>query len=311
MSILVTGSLALDHIMVFPDRFRNHILPDKIHILNVSFNVPSLQTNFGGTAGNIAYHLRLLGEEPIVLGAVGPDFGAYFEWLERNGIRSDAIRVLDDARTAQAFITTDLDDNQITAFHAGAMNRAHEAGLDEVGDSLEVAIVAANGKRAMQEHARGLKARGVPTLIDPGQGLPLFERDELVELLDGAAVYVVNDYEWSLTLERTGLGEDEVTKRVDAVVVTRGEQGSTLRQAGQRTDVPAVPARKLVDPTGCGDAYRAGLLYAVRRGLPLESGARLGSLLGSLAVEEQGTQSLVTDLPALRTRYEAAFGESF
>lgn len=311
MSILVTGSLALDHIMVFPDRFRNHILPDKIHILNVSFNVPSLQTNFGGTAGNIAYHLRLLGEEPIVLGAVGPDFGAYFEWLERNGIRSDAIRVLDDARTAQAFITTDLDDNQITAFHAGAMNRAHEAGLDEVDDSLEVAIVAANGKRAMQEHARGLKARGVPTLIDPGQGLPLFERDELVELLDGAAVYVVNDYEWSLTLERTGLGEDEVTKRVDAVVVTRGEQGSTLRQAGQRTDVPAVPARKLVDPTGCGDAYRAGLLYAVRRGLPLESGARLGSLLGSLAVEEQGTQSLVTDLPALRTRYEAAFGESF
>jgi adenosine kinase len=308
MSILVTGSIAIDHIMVFRDRFRNHILPDRIHTLNVSFHVPTLRKSFGGTGANVAFALRRLGDDPLLLGAVGSDFDEYAAWLDRHGVRRDAVRVLSDAFTAQCFITTDLDDNQITAFHSGAMDRAHEARLEDVREPIEVAIVAPNGKRAMQEYARGLKARGVPTLIDPGQGLPLFEREELVELLEGAAVYVVNDYEWSLTLEKTGLDEEEVVKRVGALVVTLGEHGSRIRSGPRRFEIPAVPARVVVDPTGCGDAYRAGLLHGLARGLPLETCGRLGSLLGSLTVEREGTQCLDVSPDALRARFQREFG---
>ena len=308
MSILVTGSIAIDHIMVFRDRFRNHILPDRIHTLNVSFHVPTLRKSFGGTGANIAFALRQIGEDPLLLGAVGRDFDEYAAWLDRHGIRRDGIRVLDDAFTAQCFITTDLDDNQITAFHSGAMDRAHEARLDAVREPVEVAIVAPNGKRAMQEYARELKRRGVPSVIDPGQGLPLFAREELVELLEGAAVYVVNDYEWSLTLEKTGLDEEEVVKRVGALVVTLGEHGSRIRSGPRRFEIPAVPARAVVDPTGCGDAYRAGLLHGLARGLALETCGRLGSLLGSLSVEREGTQGLELAPGELLERFERAFG---
>jgi adenosine kinase len=308
MSILVTGSIAIDHIMVFRDRFRNHILPDRIHTLNVSFHVPTLRKSFGGTGANIAFALRQLGDDPLLLGAVGRDFDEYAAWLDRHGVRRDGIRVLDDAFTAQCFITTDLDDNQITAFHSGAMDRAHEASLDGVREPVEVAIVAPNGKRAMQEYARELKRRGVPTVIDPGQGLPLFAREELLELLEGAALYVVNDYEWSLTLEKTGLDEEEVVKRVGALVVTLGEHGSRIRSGPRRFEIPAVPARAVVDPTGCGDAYRAGLLHGLARGLALETCGRLGSLLGSLSVEREGTQGLELAPGELPERFERAFG---
>jgi adenosine kinase len=310
MSILVTGSIAIDHIMVFRDRFRNHILPDRIHTLNVSFHVPTLRKSFGGTGANVAFALRRLGDDPLLLGAVGSDFDEYAAWLDRHGVRRDGVRVLDDAFTAQCFITTDLDDNQITAFHAGAMDRAHEARIDGVREPVELAIVAPNGKRAMQEYARELKRRGVPTVIDPGQGLPLFARDELVELLEGAALYVVNDYEWSLTLEKTGLGEEEVVKRVGALVVTLGEHGSRLRAGARACEIPVVPARAVVDPTGCGDAYRAGLLHGLARGLALETCGRLGSLLGSLAVEHEGTQGLALAPGELAARYERAFEAS-
>jgi adenosine kinase len=308
MSILVTGSIAIDHIMVFRDRFRNHILPDRIHTLNVSFHVPTLRKSFGGTGANIAFALRQLGDDPLLLGAVGRDFDEYAAWLDRHGVRRDGIRVLDDAFTAQCFITTDLDDNQITAFHSGAMDRAHEARLDGVREPVEVAIVAPNGKRAMQEYARELKRRGVPTVIDPGQGLPLFAREELLELLEGAALYVVNDYEWSLTLEKTGLDEEEVVKSVGALVVTLGEHGSRIRSGPRRFEIPAVPARAVVDPTGCGDAYRAGLLHGLARGLALETCGRLGSLLGSLSVEREGTQGLELAPGELPERFERAFG---
>jgi adenosine kinase len=308
MSILVTGSIAIDHIMVFRDRFRNHILPDRIHTLNVSFHVPTLRKSFGGTGANIAFALRQLGEDPLLLGAVGRDFDEYAAWLDRHGVRRDGIRVLDDAFTAQCFITTDLDDNQITAFHSGAMDRSHEARLDGVREPVELAIVAPNGKRAMQEYARELKRRGVPTVIDPGQGLPLFAREELLELLEGAAVYVVNDYEWSLTLEKTGLDEEEVVKRVGALVVTLGEHGSRIRSGARALEIPAVPARAVVDPTGCGDAYRAGLLHGLARGLALETCGRLGSLLGSLSVEREGTQVLALAPGELAERFERAFG---
>ena len=204
MSILVSGSVAFDHIMVFPDRFKNHILPEKLHILNVSFNITSLKTHFGGVAGNIAYHLRLLGDDPLILATVGHDFGPYAEWLDRNQIRRHAIRVFDDIRTPQGFVTTDLDDSQIWAFYEGAIARAHEARVEDVREPLALAIVSSNGRQAMVEHARALKARGVPTLIDPSHALPILSGEELFEMIRGAAGYVVNDYEWALTLERTG-----------------------------------------------------------------------------------------------------------
>jgi adenosine kinase len=300
--------VAVDHIMVFRGRFRDVILPDRIHMLNVAFHVPELRRSFGGCAGNIAYNLRLLGDDPIVLATVGrDDFDAYASWLDRRGIRRDHIVGVEGEATAGAYITTDLEDNQIIGFHPGAMDRAHEAGLERVRDPIDLAIVSPNGKRAMQEHARGLKERGIPTVIDPGQGLPLFERDELVELIDGAEVYVVNDYEWSLTLSRSALSEDEVARRVGAVVVTRGEKGSTLRRGSDDVEIPAVPAERVVDPTGCGDAYRAALLLGLRRGLPLETAARMGSLMGSLAVAQHGTQSLEVTLAEFRERYARAF----
>jgi adenosine kinase len=308
VAILCTGSVAVDHIMVFRGRFRDVILPDRIHMLNVAFHVPELRRSFGGCAGNIAYNLRLLGDDPIVLATVGADdFDAYAAWLDRRGIRRDCVVGIAGEATAGAYITTDLEDNQIIGFHPGAMDRAHEAGLERVRDPIDLAIVSPNGKRAMQEHARALKERGIPTVIDPGQGLPLFESGELIELIEGADVYVVNDYEWSLTLSRSALSEEEVARRVGAVVVTRGEKGSTLRRGADVLDVPPVPAGRVVDPTGCGDAYRAGFLFGLRRGLPLETCARMGSLMGSLEVECQGTQGLELTPEQFRERYARAF----
>jgi adenosine kinase len=311
MTILVSGSLALDHIMVFPDRFKDHILADKLHILNVSFNIESLETHFGGVAGNIAYHLRLLGEDPLILATVGNDFGPYGEWLDRNGIRRDAIRVLDDVRTAQGFVTTDLDDNQIWAFFVGAMARAHEARLADVGEELTLGIVSSDGKQAMVDHARELKRRGVPTFIDPSHGLPTLSQGELVEMIEGAAAYIVNDYEWSLTLDKSGLDEASVAKRCGAIVITKGEQGSTIIVGDRTLEVPPVRAARVVDPTACGDAFRAGLLYGRARNLDWETAGRLGSLLGSYQVEVEGTQNLRLDLDEFRARYQREFGADF
>ena len=309
MTILVSGSLALDHIMVFPDRFKDHILPEKLHILNVSFNIESLRTHFGGVAGNIAYHLRLLGEEPLIVATAGSDFGPYAEWLDRHGIRRDGIRVLDELRTAQGFVTTDLDDNQIWAFYVGAMERAHEAPLPPPETPLHLAIVSSDSRRAMLERARELKRRGVPTFVDPSHALPILGQGELVELIEGAAGYIVNDYEWSLTLDKTGLDEDEIAGRCGAVVVTRGEHGSTIREGSRSYEIPPVPARRVVDPTACGDAYRAGLLAGRARGLPFETAGRIGSLLGSYQVETLGPQALCLDPAQFRARFEREFGQ--
>jgi adenosine kinase len=311
MAILVSGSVALDHIMVFPDRFVNHILPDKVHALNVSFNITSLKTHFGGVAANIAYHLRRLGEEPIILASVGTDFGPYADWLDENGIRRDHIRVLDDVRTPQGFVTTDLDDCQIWAFYEGAMARAHEARVEDVRDPLDLAIVSSNSRRAMVEHARALKARGVPTWIDPSHGLPILSREELLEMIEGAAGYFVNDYEWSLTQQQTRLSEAELERLCGAVVVTRGPDGSEVRAGGERFAIPAVKAREVVDPTGCGDAYRAAFLFGLARGHPFDVSGRMGSVLGSCQVEVRGTQVLDVDLEDLRARFARAFGRSF
>lgn len=311
MAILCSGSVAIDSIMVYHGRFKDVILPDKIHMLNVAFHVPQLKRSYGGTAANIAFNLRLLGEDPVLLAAVGGDFRDYAEWLDRHGIRRDWIKELPEEATAGAYITTDLDRNQIIGFHPGAMDRAHEARLDDVGEPLEIGIVSPNGKRAMIENARGLKEKGIPCVVDPGQGLPLFEGAELLELLDGADTYVVNDYEWELTLEKTGESADAIARRVETVAITKGERGSVLVRGPEQTEVPPAPSKNVVDPTGCGDAWRAGYLYGRRRGLPLESCARIGSVMGSLLAECEGTQTLRTDLASVKARYEREFGAAF
>jgi adenosine kinase len=307
--VLVSGSVAVDHIMVFQGRFKDVILPDRVHALNVAFHVPELRRTFGGCAANIAYNLRLLGDDPLVLATVGgADFDEYAAWLDRCGVRRDWIRPLPGESTAGAYITTDLDDNQIVGFHPGAMERAHEVRVDDVRAPIERGIVSPNGRRAMVEHARALKARGVPTVVDPGQGLPILAGEELVEMIEGAEIYIVNDYEWSLTVERSGLSGDEIAARARAVIVTRGAEGSLLRRGDDVVEIPAVPAERVVDPTGAGDAYRAGLLHGLGRGLPLETAARIGSLLGALQVAHPGTQALTFDLADFRARFERAFG---
>jgi adenosine kinase len=311
MSILVTGSLAIDRIMVFPDRFKNHILPDKLHILSVSFHVPELREFFGGCAGNIAYGLKLLGADPLIFAAAGRDFASYAAWLDRWGIRRDGIRTHDDVHTAQCFITTDLDDNQITAFHPGAMARAADLRVEDVAGEASLAIVSPDDNAAMRRHAATLRRLGVPTVIDPGQQLINFDGPGLLEFLEGALVFVANDYEWAVTLERTGLPERELAGHAGAIVVTRGAEGSTILTGERRVDVPPAPADRVVDPTGAGDAFRAGLLFGLDRGLPLETAARIGSLMGALAVEVRGTQSVELDAAGLRARYEKSFGEPF
>lgn len=317
MSVLVTGSVAIDHIMVFEDLFKNHILPDQIHRLNVAFLVPSLEKRWGGTGANIAFNLRLLGEDPALLATVGNDLGAYAQWLDDHGVRRDYLRVLDDAFTAQCFITTDRDSNQLIVFHPGAMERAHEASLADVREEISMGIVSPNGKQAMIEYAAELKSRQIPCVIDPGQQLPTFEGDELLGLIEGASILVVNDYEWLLTQEKTGMDEDAIAERVGALVVTRGAEGSMVRRGGvavnfeiesDRSEIASVKAQRVTDPTGCGDAYRSGLLYALARGLSLETGCRLGSLMGALKVAEAGPQSIALDREAIAARFEVEFG---
>jgi adenosine kinase len=310
MAVLCTGSVAIDHIMVYRGRFKDVILPDRLHVLNVAFHVPELRRTFGGCAANIAFNLKLLGEEPIVLATVGADdFSPYAAWLDQHGIRRDHIVGLPGEASAGAYITTDLDDNQIVGFHPGAMDRAHEAPVEGVIEPYELAFVSPNGKRAMQEHARRLKRMGKRVLVDPGQGLPLFQKDELIELIDGAELLFANDYEWSLVLERTGLAASEVVARVGAVIVTLGERGSRIVERGGVHEVPPMRARALVDPTGCGDAYRAAFAAGLARGRSLATCARMGSVLGALLVERHGTQSLTLAPGELEQHYRAAFGE--
>ncbi len=311
MGILVSGSIAIDHIMVFRDRFRNHIQPDKIHVLNVAFHVPQMRKSWGGCGANIAFHLNQLGAEPILLGAVGGGFEEYAEWMDQHGLARDHVLELGDTFTASCFITTDLDDNQITAFHPGAMDRCHEARIEDVSGDYGWGIVSPNGKEGMIRNARALKAGGAKAVIDPGQGIPIFEADEMKEFIEGAEIFIVNDYEWSLVLSKTGLEPADVTDRVGAVIVTRGEKGATVLRADGEVAIDPVAASKAIDPTGAGDAFRAGLLFACERGMDLEDAARVGSVLGAMKVECEGPQGLATNLDAVRERYEKAYGRSF
>ncbi len=309
MTILVTGSIAYDTIMVFPDRFRNHLLPDQLHILNVCFLTPEMRREFGGTAGNIAYNLRLLGETPLVMATVGEDIDPYLARLRKLGIETEHLRRIPGQFTAQGFITTDLDNNQITNFHPGAMNHSHE---NHVGPGLgaRLAIIGPDGKQGMQQHARECAAHGVPFLFDPGQGLPMFSGEELAEFLRLADYVAVNDYEGKLLEEKTGRSLADISRAVKALVYTQGAKGSLILAGGQRHEIPCVEADRVVDPTGCGDAYRAGLLYGIARGWDWASAGRLGSLMGAIQIAARGGQNHALPREEVHARFERAFGYS-
>jgi adenosine kinase len=304
---LICGSVAFDSIMVFDGRFKDHILPDKIHILNVAFLVPQLRREFGGCAGNIAYNLRLLGDAGYPMATVGRDFAPYADWMRSTGVPADYVRIVETEHTAQAFITTDKDDNQITAFHPGAMQHAH---LNKVSDARGVAlgIVAPDGRDGMVQHAAQFAAAKIPFIFDPGQGLPMFSGEELKTFIDQAAWVAVNDYEWQLMQQKTGWTERDIVGRVQALIVTRGAEGSTIYTREREYRIPCAQPKAIVDPTGCGDAYRAGLIHGLLRGLDWETTGRIASLLGAIKIEARGTQNHRFTAAELAERYQRSFG---
>ncbi len=306
---LICGSVAYDTILVFPDRFAQHILPDKIHILNVSFLVPEMRREFGGCAANIAYNLHLLGDVALPMAAAGHDFAPYRERLTAHGISVEHIRIVDGSFTAQAFITTDLDDNQITAFHPGAMQFAHLNKVQDVAGEVAIGIVAPDGRQAMLEHAAQFTAAKIPFIFDPGQGLPMFSGEELAQFIDQAAWVAVNDYEWGMLQQKTGWSPADVAARVEALIITQGAEGSVIHAGGLRWDIPSVPPHAVVDPTGCGDAYRAGLIHGLLHGLEWQTTGRLASLLGAIKIESRGPQNHRFTRAELLRRYFKNFGQ--
>ena len=307
MTALICGSMAFDTVMVFNGRFRDHILPDRIHLLNVSFLVPSLRRNFGGCAGNIAHNLGLLGGAGAPMATVGHDFGPYGHWLRERSIDLTHVRVIDGEFTAQAFITTDLDDNQITAFHPGAMNHSHVVQVPRA-DGITLGIVAPDGREGMQLHAEQFAAAGIPLLFDPGQGLPMFNGEELLGFIARSAWVAVNDYEGQMLQERTGLSNAEIARRVRALIVTRGAEGSVIYAEGREIVIPPARPESIVDPTGCGDAYRAGLVFGLQNGLDWETTGRVASLMGSIKIAHAGTQQHCFTRDEFEDRFVACFG---
>ncbi len=310
MSALICGSFAYDNIMVFKDRFKNHILPEQVHVLSVSFLVPEMRQDFGGCAGNIAYNLKLLGEEPIPMATVGKDFGRYGDWMDKHGISRRHVTAIDDEFTAQAFITTDLDDNQITAFHPGAMEFSHINSIKDA-DGVEIGIVAPDARQAMIEHASQFEEAGIPFIFDPGQQLPMFDADDLNHFFDQADYVSVNDYEWKMIHERTTLRPQDLTEKIKALIVTRGGEGATIFTAESEHSIPSVAVDEVIDPTGCGDAHRAGLLFGLRHGFDWEVTGRLGSLMGAIKVGHPGTQQHSFTMDEFRQRFRSEFGYDF
>lgn len=290
MSILICGSLAYDTIMVFQDHFKNHILPDKIHALSVAFYVPEMRREFGGTAGNIAYNLQLLDGNPLIMATVGEDFAPYSAWMKQNDLIDSYIRTIPNSYTAQAFITTDRDDNQITAFHPGAMVESHKNSVKDT-QNVKLAIIAPDGRDGMFQHARECYEIGIPFMFDPGQGLPMFNGKELLHFIEMADYLAVNDYESQIIQDKTGLSLEQLATKVKALIVTLGGNGSHIYADGQRFEIPCVEANRIVDPTGCGDAYRAGLLYGIARGWDWPTCGRLASTMGAIKIASRGGQN--------------------
>jgi adenosine kinase len=309
MSALICGSFAYDTIMVFPDQFKNHILPDKVHILNVSFLVPEMRREFGGCAGNIAFNLKLLGEEPLPMATVGKDFTPYAEWMDKFGVSRKYLKEV-DSYTGQAFITTDQDDNQITAFHPGAMGFSHENSVLKT-EGVSVGIVAPDGRDGMIQHAKDFAEAGIPFIFDPGQGLPMFDGDDLMVFAEQATWIALNDYEAELFQERTGKSLEELAEMVEALIVTLGSKGSQIYSKGKCHDIPIAKVSELKDPTGCGDAFRAGILYGILNNLDWDTAGRIASLMGAIKIESNGTQNHIFTMQEFKTRYKENFGSSF
>jgi len=309
MSALICGSFAYDTIMVFHDKFKNHILPEQVHILNVSFLVPDMRREFGGCAGNIAFNLKLLGEEPLPMGTVGTDFAPYADWMDRFGISRQYVKEM-ETYTAQAFITTDVDDNQITAFHPGAMNLSHENSVLQT-NGIKLGIVAPDGRDGMLQHAEQFVESNIPFIFDPGQGLPMFSGEELLDFVDKATWVALNDYEAQLMEERTGKSPHELADMVDALIITRGAKGSQIYTSQHRHEIPLAKVSAIKDPTGCGDAYRAGLLYGLLNALDWKTIGRIASLMGAIKIESHGTQNHAFVMDEFLDRFKENFGYRF
>lgn len=306
MSALICGSFAFDTIMVFNGKFKHHILPDQVHILNVSFLVPDLRREFGGCAGNIAYSLNLLGGQGIPMGTVGTDFGQYAEWMDSCGIPRTHVKVIDNTYTAQAFITTDMDDNQITAFHPGAMNFSHYNTVTDAS-GVQIGIVSPDGREGMIEHATQFALAGIPFVFDPGQGLPLFDGNDLLRFIEQATWVIVNDYEWQMLHQHIDLSPSQVAQRLHALIITKGAEGALIYTPHTTYQIPAAKAKVVSDPTGCGDAFRAGLLYGIMRDIDWETTGRIASLLGAIKIEHHGTQNHTFTLDEFKQRFEENF----
>ena len=295
MAVLICGSLAFDTIMTFEGRFSEQILPDQLHILNVSFLVPALRRDFGGCAGNIAYSLQLLGGQPVPMAMVGSDGAEYLQRLSHLGISTHCVGQVNDTYTAQAMIMTDRDNNQITAFHPGAMMQAHANRIDASMPEVRIGIIAPDGRDAMIEHAAQFQAAGITFVFDPGQGLPMFSGEELTSFVEQASWVTVNDYEGKMLCDRTGLDLAALSRKVEGLVVTLGAQGCEVWVEGVRTEVAPVVPTQIVDPTGCGDAWRGALLFGLERGWPLARCAALGNRLGALKIAARGPQNYTLD----------------
>lgn len=307
MTVLVCGSIAYDNIMVFDGQFKDHILPDKVHILNVSFLVPELRREFGGCAGNIAYNMKMLGGDVVPMASVGSDFEPYSEWMNEQGIDQTYVKRIANSYTAQAYITTDKDDNQITAFHPGAMNYAHENRIP-ADSGIKFGIVAPDGRDGMLQHADQFAAASIPFIFDPGQGLPMFSGEELLDFVDKATWVAVNDYESELLANRTGKSIEDIAGRVEALIVTRGGEGSFIYTTEGKLEIPVIKPEAIVDPTGCGDAYRAGLLFGLQNSLDWQTTGNIASLAGSIKIAHHGTQNHRYTPEGFSDHFERVFG---
>jgi adenosine kinase len=302
--IIISGSLAYDRIMDFSGYFHEHILPEKIHVLNVCFQVDGVKEKFGGTAGNIAYALTLMGQRPLISATVGRDYHRYFDWLEKNGISRELVKVVDEELTACAYITTDRADNQITGWNPGAMKHTSALDFDRLDPATTILIVSPGNLDDMINYPRICKSRGIEYIFDPGQSLPMLEAADLVDAIDGSAILISNDYELDLILKKTGLTKEDLLKRTRAIITTLGELGSRIATLQGEVEIPTVRARKVLDPTGAGDSYRGGLITGIVEGREIAHCARLGSVCASFAVECYGTQEYTFDPDEFAQRLE-------
>lgn len=310
MTTLVCGSMAYDNIMVFRDLFKNHILPDQVHMLSVAFLVPQMRQEYGGCAGNIVYGMKLLGLDGEIMATVGRNFGHYAKWLEKHGISQTYIHHIQEELMGQAFIINDLSGSTITAFHPGAMGHSH---LNSVLDAknITLGVIAPDGKEGMVIHAKQCKEAGIPFIFDPGQQLPTFSKDELILLMEQANYIVVNDYEWEMVQKATGIKREALIEKSKILIITKGAEGSIILTPENRYEIPSAKARETVDPTGCGDAYRAGLIYGIEHDLDWEMTGRIAGLMGTIKIEHVGSQNYTFTMEEFENRFEKEFGQEF